>query len=149
MSENPLSDKGGYEADAVSMLNGMARSRPWQLLLTGDGLVDLDAKTIGGLTRILDLFPAVTHLLVQTTAGHAYATRDFSSGYTKEVDQILAGIFQGNAAVTGVTFPAAPGTPAHTATPDGPHWMAACTRGEITANEATARLDRLYRQTPA
>ena len=149
MSENPLSDKSGYEADAVSMLNGMARSRPWQLLLTGDGLVDLDAKTIGGLTRILDLFPAVTHLLVQTTAGHAYATRDFSSGYTKEVDQILAGIFQGNAAVTGVTFPAATDTPAHTATPDAPYWMAACTRGEITANEATARLDRLYRQTPA
>jgi hypothetical protein len=101
MSEKPLSDKGGYEADAVSVLDGMARPRPWQLLLTGDGLVDLDAKTIGGLTRILDLFPAVTHLLVQTTAGHAYATRDFSSGYTKEVDQILAGIFQGNAAVTG------------------------------------------------
>lgn len=47
MSEKPLSDKGGYEADAVSVLDGMARPRPWQLLPTGDGLVDLDAKTIG------------------------------------------------------------------------------------------------------
>jgi hypothetical protein len=75
------------------------------------------------------------------------------------VDQILAGIFQGNAAVTGVTFLAATDTPAHTATPDAPYWtaegktaaevMAACTRGEITADEATARLDRLYRQKPA
>ncbi len=75
------------------------------------------------------------------------------------VDQILAGIFQGNAAVTGVTFPGATDTPAHTATPDAPYWMAegktaaeitaACTRGEITADEATAWLDRPYRQTPA
>ena len=71
MNEKPLSDKGGYESDAVSVLDGMNRPRPWQLLLTGDGRVDLDAKTIESLTRILDLFPAVTHLLVQTTAGHA------------------------------------------------------------------------------
>ena len=102
----------------------------------------------------LDRFPTLTHLLVQRTAGHAYATRDFPSGYTKEVDQILADIFQGDAAVTGVTFPAA-----HTGTPDAPYWMAegktaaeitaVCKRGEITADEATAMLNRLYRQTPA
>ncbi len=38
-----------------------------------------------GLARILNLFPAVPHLAVQTTAGRAYVARDFPSGYTKEV----------------------------------------------------------------
>lgn len=37
------------------------------------------------LARILNLFPAVPHLVVQTTAGRAYVARDFPSGYTKEV----------------------------------------------------------------
>jgi hypothetical protein len=62
-------DKAGYEASTVSALDGLAPLRPWRLLLMGDGLVDLDAKTLAGLVRILDLFPAVPHLVLETTAG--------------------------------------------------------------------------------
>ena len=70
--------------------------RPWQLLMVGDGIDQLNTEAREDLARIFDLFPAVSHLVVQTTAGGCRVSRDFSSGYTDEVDQRLAGIFQGN-----------------------------------------------------
>jgi hypothetical protein len=130
--------------------------RPWQLLMVGDGIDQLNTEAREDLARIFDLFPAVSHLVVQTTAGGCRVSRDFSSGYTDEVDQRLAGIFQGNPAVTGITFPETSTRLGHTATRDNPHWsaegkasadiMAALTRGEIIPDEAAAQLKQLYRQ---
>ncbi|WP_050452576.1 hypothetical protein [Candidatus Burkholderia verschuerenii] len=91
-----------------------------------------------------------------TSAGPVRVSRDFPSDYTSRVDQLLAGIFARNPAVTGITFPAVSGRPGHTATPDDPYWSAqgqaieglseACRRGEITADEMTHRLKDLMRE---
>ncbi|MEX3557657.1 MAG: hypothetical protein VB124_04510 [Burkholderia sp.] len=139
--------------DIHSRLRQLRQGRPWQLLMVGEGIDQLNSEAHEALARILDLFPAVSHLLVQTIAGGCRVSRDFPSGYIDEVDQRLAGIFQGNPAVTGITFPKTSTRPGHTATPDDPHWsaegkastgiLAALTRGEITADEAVAQLKQL------
>ncbi|OBR54724.1 hypothetical protein A6456_37950 [Paraburkholderia tropica] len=118
--------------------------------MIGDGISQITADDVDALTRIFDLFPHVGGLDVTTSAGPIRVSRDFPSDYTSRVDQLLAGIFEHNPAVTGITFPGVSGQPGHTATPDDPHWSAqgqviqalsdACRRGEITADEMARRL---------
>jgi hypothetical protein len=45
------------------------RERPWQIMLTGPRLEQIDAATRQALERILELFTEVGGLVVQTTAG--------------------------------------------------------------------------------
>lgn len=142
--------------DIKTRLKQLRQDRPWQLLMIGDGISQITADDVDALTRILDLFPHVGGLDVTTSAGPIRVSRDFPSDYTRRVDQLLAGIFERNPAVTGITFPAASDRPGHTATPDDPHWSAqgqvletlsdACRRGEITTDEMTCRLKDLARQ---
>jgi hypothetical protein len=80
------------------------RDRPWQLLLTGEGIAQIDAATRQALESILELFTEVEGLVVHTSAGRLRVTRDFSSDYTTQVDRLLGDIFKNNAAVTGIEF---------------------------------------------
>lgn len=150
-------DVAGYDAGAIDgPTAGASRRRPWQVLMVGECIDQIDTGASEDLARILDLFPAVSHLVVRTTAGDCQVSRDFPSDYTAEVDERLAAIFRGNPAVTSIAFPATSSRPGHTARPDDPHWsahgkpsaeiLAALTRGEIGPDEATAQLKRLYRR---
>lgn len=58
--------------------------------MVGEGIDQLSAEVRENLARILDLFPAVEHLVVRTTAGGCQVSRDFPSDDTAEVDQRLA-----------------------------------------------------------
>jgi len=114
--------------------------RPWQIMLTGPSLEQIDATTRRALERILELFTEVGGLVVQTTVGDVSVTRDFPSDYTIQVDRLLKEIFKSNPAVTGIKFLGSENP--HTATPDDPHWSAdgkayasigrAAARGELT-----------------
>jgi len=55
------------------------RERPWQILLTGKDIGQIDEATRRALERILELFTDVPGLVVHTTAGAVSATRDFPS----------------------------------------------------------------------
>lgn len=153
---NPWEAPMSENTDIKTRLKQLRQGRPWQLLMIGDGISQITAEDVDALTRIFDLFPHVGGLDVTTSAGPIRVSRDFPSDYTRRVDQLLAGIFEHNPAVTGITFPATSGRPGHTATPDDPHWSAqgqaletlsdACRRGEITADEMARRLKDLARQ---
>jgi hypothetical protein len=127
------------------------RDRPWQLLITGEDIAQIDAATRQALEGILDLFTEVPGLVVHTSAGRVSVTRDFPSDYTTQIDRHLRTIFKNNAAVTGIEFLGLENP--HTATPDDPYWSAsgkayasieeAAARGEITPEEAIAAYRRL------
>ncbi len=127
------------------------QDRPWQIMLTGHGLEQINAGTRQALEQILELFTEVGGLVVQTTAGRVSVTRDFPSDYMTQVDRLLGAIFKDNAAVTGIEFLGLE-TP-HTATRDDPYWSAlgkayasieeAAARGEITPEDAIAAYRRL------
>ncbi len=127
------------------------RERPWQIMLTGPSLEQIDAATRQALERILELFTEVGGLVVQTTAGDVSVTRDFPSDYTIQVDPLLKEIFKNNPAVTEIKFLGSENP--HTATPDDPHWSAhgkayasidkAAARGELTPAAATAAYRRI------
>ncbi len=68
--------------------------RPWQLLLTGKDIGQIDAATRQALECILELFTEVPGLVVQTAAGRVNVTRDFPSDYTTQVDRLLREIPQ-------------------------------------------------------
>jgi hypothetical protein len=128
-----------------------SRDRPWQLLLTGKDIGQIDAATRQALEQILELFTEVGGLVVHTVAGSLSVTRDFPRDYTTQVDRLLGEIFKNNAAVTGIEFLGME-TP-HTATPDDPYWSPqgkayarideARARGEISPEEAIAAYRRL------
>jgi hypothetical protein len=125
--------------------------RPWQIMLTGPSLEQIDATTRRALERILELFTEVGGLVVQTTVGDVSVTRDFPSDYTIQVDRLLKEIFKSNPAVTGIKFLGSENP--HTATPDDPHWSAygkayasigrAAARGELTPEAAIDAYRRL------
>ncbi len=127
------------------------RDRPWQIMLTGHGLEQIDAGTRQALEQILEFFTEVGGLVVHTVAGKVNVTRDFPSDYTTQVDRLLAEILKNNAAVTGIEFLGLENP--HTATPDDPYWSPqakayasierAAARGEITPEEAIAAYRRL------
>jgi hypothetical protein len=127
------------------------RDRPWQILLTGKDIGQIDAGTRRALEQILELFTEVGGLVVQTTAGRVSVTRDFPSDYTTQVDRLLGDIFKNNRCVTGIEFLGLENP--HTATPDDPYWSPqgkayasierAAARGEITPEEAIAAYRRL------
>jgi hypothetical protein len=127
------------------------RERPWQILLTGEGIAQIDGATRQALEDILDLFTEVGGLVVHTSAGKVSATRDFPSDYTTQVDRLLGAIFKNNRCVTGIEFLGME-TP-HTATPDDPYWSPqgkayaiigqAVARGDITTEDAIAAYRRL------
>lgn len=97
--------------DIKTRLKQFRQGRPWQLLMIGEGISQITAEDVDALTRIFDLFPHVGGLDVTTSAGIIRVSRDFPSDYTSRIDQLLAGIFARNPAVTGITFPAASGRP--------------------------------------
>jgi hypothetical protein len=127
------------------------RERPWQIMLTGPSLEQIDAATRQALERILELFTEVGGLVVQTTAGDVSVTHDFPSNYSIQVDWLLKEIFENNPAVTGIKFLGSENP--HTATPDAPYWSAkgkeyasieeAAARGELTPAAAIAAYRRL------
>ena len=127
------------------------RERPWQIMLTGPSLEQVDAATRQALERILELLTEVGGLVVQTTAGDVSVTRDFPSDYTIQVDWLLKEIFENNPAVTGIKFLGSENP--RTATPDDPHWSVhgkayasideAAARGELTPAAAIAAYRRL------
>jgi len=112
----------GYTAEAISVLEGLEPRRPWSLLATGEGSQALTPAVTKHIEQILELFPSVPFLTVHTADGEGMVTRDFPSGYTRQVDELLAAIFEQNPQITGITFPACDGQPAHTATPEHPFW---------------------------
>lgn len=128
-----------------------SRDRPWQILLTGKDIGQIDEATREALGRILELFTNVPGLVVHTTAGGVSVTRDFPSDYTRQVDQLLGEIFHNSPAVAGIEFLGL--EKPHTATPDDPYWSAdgkeyariraAAERGDMTPQEAIAAYRRL------
>ena len=127
--------------------------RQWRLLIVGDGC-GLTAGTAERLANILELFPDITHLDVETRNGPCQASRTFPSCRTDEVDRTIASIFRDDHDVTAITFPGSGTRTGHTAIPDDPYWsstgkasvdiLAARARGEITSEEALERMKRLH-----
>ena len=155
MSESPpkYAARGEDSYEAPGVLD--PSRRPWQPQSIG---AQIPPRVQWDLGRILELFPELGSLVVHTTSGSAEVTRNYQDDYTREVDQLLAGIFRDNLEVTGVTFQwAERKRPAseHTATPAEPYWSplgaesarinAAQARGELTPAEAIAALNKLYR----
>jgi hypothetical protein len=141
----------GLMSRAAKDTSEAPRERPWQIMLTGPSLEQIDAATRQALERILELFTEVGGLVVQTTASDVSVTRDFPTNYTIQVDWLLKEIFENNPAVTGIKFLGSEN--AHTATPDAPYWSAkgkeyasieeAAARGELTPAAAIAAYRRL------
>jgi hypothetical protein len=131
------------------------RDRPWQLLLTGKDIGQIDAATRQALEQILELFAEVPGLMVHTVAGKVSVTRDFPSDYTTQVDRLLRAIFKNNRCVTGIEFLGLE-TP-HTVTLDDPYWpdfkkrkftydsgSAQCTKsGACVARSAAYRIENV------
>lgn len=120
--EVPQQGPGDGQHDPASLAVLGPPRRPWQVMLAWTG-ADPPGPGLGeALGRILDLFPGTGYLMVHTASGSIMATRDFHGNYPAEVDGILARLFRDDPGVVGMTFPATPTRPAHTATPDDPHW---------------------------
>ena len=120
----PASLEEGYSRKDPSVLEGLAPRLPWRLQFTGEGSQVVTSHAERSIEQIFELFPSVQFLTLHTSRGDASATRNFPSGYTQRVDELLASIFQKNPDITGVTFPARQGQPMHTATPENPFWAA-------------------------
>ena len=131
--------------------------RPWQLIAVGFGLKSLTPATARELERIFDLCPELPMLTIRTAGGEGFTvSRDFPSDALQEVDDRLARIFRENPAIAAITFPAEGNRPEHAATPDAPFWsprgresaaiLAAVRAGEITPEQASERLDRLFQR---
>ena len=129
--------------------------RPWQPQSIG---AQIAPRVHWDLGRILELFPELGSLVVHTRSGSAEVTRDYQDDYTREVDQLLAGMFRDNPEVTGVTLRWAERkrqASEHTATPVEPYWSplgkeyaridAAQARGELTPTEAIVELKKIHR----
>lgn len=115
-------NEDGYSAEAISVLKGLERRRPWSLLATGEAAKALTPSVTKHLERIFELFPSVPFLTVHTADGEGIVSRDYPSGYTQQVNALLANIFEQNSKIIGITLPARDGHPAHTATRIDPFW---------------------------
>jgi hypothetical protein len=98
-------------------------------------------------------------LVVTMGDGSFHVARDFPGDYTQQVDRILAGVFKGNPAVTGITFRWSGKSQHDTATLDDPHWSASgrdyaridasVARGEITSEQAIAAYQQIAQRVAA
>ncbi len=109
-------NEDGYSAEAISVLEGLERRRPWSLLATGEAARALTPSVTKHIEQILELFPSIPFLTVHTADGEGMVSRDYQSGYTQQVNALLANIFKQNSEIIGITFPAQDGRLAHTAT---------------------------------
>lgn len=133
-----------------------SRRPPWQLAMIGntDEPVHLSAETVNALTRIFDLMPALGGVTIKTEHGDLSVSRDFPSGSMETVDALIGSVFENDAAITGIVFPATSTRPEHMATADNPHFLqsgkeiAAITAshdaGEISSEEALRRIKDVY-----
>jgi len=115
-------NEGGYSAEAISILEGLERRRPWSLLATGEAAKVLTPSVTTHIERIFELFPSVPFLTVHTADGEGLVLRDYPSGYSQQVNALIANIFEQNSEIIGITFPARDGYPAHTASRIDPFW---------------------------
>jgi hypothetical protein len=115
-------NEGGYSAEAISVLEGLERRRPWSLLATGEAAKVLTPSVTKHIERVFELFPSVPFLTVHTADGEGMVSRDYPSGYTQQVNALLTNIFEQNSEIIGITFPAWDGHPSHTATRKDPFW---------------------------
>lgn len=146
-----------YATSAITRLKqASSRRPPWQLAIMGntDEPVTLSAETVNALTRIFDLLPALGEVTIKTEQGDLSVSRDFPSGYTQTVDTLIASVFENDADITGIVFPATSTRPEHMATADNPHFLpsgkeiAAITAsheaGEMSSEEALRRIKDVY-----
>ncbi len=108
--------------DIKTRLKQLRQGWPWQLLMSGDGISQITAEDADAHLRPVPACwrPGCDHIGRSPTGVTRFSER--------RVDQLLAGIFERNPAVTGITF------------------SAACQRGEITADEMARRLKDIARQ---
>ena len=85
-----------YSAEAISVLEGLKPRRPWRVRVTGEAAQALTPGVAKQIEQIFDLLPSVPFLTVHTADGEGIVTRDYSSGYTQQVDTLLAAIFEQN-----------------------------------------------------
>lgn len=146
-----------YAKSAITNLKqASSRRPPWQLAMIGntDQPVHLSAEAVGALTKIFDLVPALGGVTIKTEHGNLSVSRDFPSGYTDTVDALIASVFENDADITGIVFPATSTRPEHIATADDPHFLqsgkeiAAITAshevGEISSEEVLRRIKDVY-----
>lgn len=136
----PAEPPGEYSPEVISVLEGLLPKRPLRLRATGESSLTLTNGVTRSIEEIFELFPFVSFLTLHTAYGEGIVMRDYHSGYTQQVDRLLADIFQENPAITGITFPAREGQPAHTATPDHPVWSA---EGRIRIERVRAFLEEI------
>lgn len=116
--------------------------------------VHLSAETVGALTRIFDLIPALGGVTIKTEHGDLSVSRDFPSGNMERVDALMGSVFENDAGITGIVFPATSTRPEHMATADNLHFLqsgkeiAAITAShdarEIGSEEALRRIKDVY-----
>lgn len=94
--------------------------RPWQIMATGKNLSSLDRATFSRLARLFDLMPAMPSLTIETTQGSVMVSRDFPSGMTDDIDQLLEAVYDNNPHIAAITFPEGPARSARRTTADHP-----------------------------
>ncbi len=146
-----------YAKSAITKLKqASSRRPPWQLAMIGNTAepVHLSAETVDALTRVFDLLPALGGVTIKTEHGDLSVSRDFSSGHAEAVDALIASVFENDANITGIVFPATSTRPEHMATAENPHFLqsgkeiAAITAshdaGEMSSEEAIRRIKDVY-----
>lgn len=146
-----------YAKSAINKLKqASSRRPPWQLAMIGntDEPVHLTTDTVDAMTRIFNFVPALGGVTIKTEHGDLSVSRDFPSGSMETVDALIASVFENEAGITGIVFPATSTRPEHRATADNPHFLqsgkeiAAITAshdaGEMSSEEALRRIKDVY-----
>lgn len=92
--------------------------RPWQLMVIGNSEepIELSGEAVGALTQIFDLCPHLPEVTLLTTKGELHVTREYSSGVTRYIDELIATVFRNEPQILGINFPD------QIATPDNPYY---------------------------
>ncbi len=98
--------------------------------------------------------PALGGVTIKTEHGDLSVSSDFPSGSMETVDALIGSVFENDADITGIVFPATSTRPEHMATADYPHFLqcgkeiAAITAsheaGEMSSEEALRRIKDVY-----
>ncbi len=116
--------ESSYIGDNIDLLRELEPlRRSWQLKVEGHWPGEISPDTMRELDSILERIPDMPSLTLHFEGGmSAEVTRDFPSEYLNSVDRGIAKMFQEDASLLGISFPAHGRYPGHCATRQEPSW---------------------------